>query len=171
MTSIPVHEPDILLKHLRKDILLDTGPLLLLLVGKYNSSLLPAFKRLSGRTEQEFMKLQAFLSKFRKIVVTPHVLAEMSNLAKSLGENTFSSFLERCVEDLKKFGETFIDKDEIIKRDEFKHFGITDTGIIIAGEKNYEHCVVMVQEEYLRRKCDNQGLCIINFWDVITGEE
>ena len=61
-----------------KSLLLDTGPLLLYLVGFYNTKYLSNI----NYNSQDHALLVDFL-KYREIVVTPQVLAEVSNLANN----------------------------------------------------------------------------------------
>ena len=78
-----------------------------------------------------------FLSKFRKIIVTPHVLAEVSNLINTrVHKSDFADFIEKIIEILSDFKEVYVQKDEIISREELKKVGITDTGILLACERD-----------------------------------
>lgn len=113
-----------------KFVLLDTGPLLLYLVGSYNNQYLSKIDYKS----QDYVLLVDFL-KSREIVVTPQVLAEVSNLAnKRLKEANFSSFFINSINILIKSREDYIEKDKIIKKSkEVADFGITDTSLIEAS--------------------------------------
>ena len=81
--------------------------------------------------------LVEFLKNFKKIFVTPQVLAEASNLAKSrLKEERFSGFINYSIGLLLYMGEVYIEKNEIFKRTELPKFGMTDTSLIGATERN-----------------------------------
>ena len=74
------------LKIKKKPIITDTGPLLLLLIGAYDKNTIKGFKRLSMYDSVDFDLLLEFVAK-RKVMVTPQVLAEVSNFAKELKNN------------------------------------------------------------------------------------
>ncbi len=115
-----------------KEIVIDTGPLLLYLIGFYSIRDLRRF----NYDKKDFILLVAFLKKFKKILVTPQVLAEASNLAKSrLKEEKFSGFINSSIAPLSGLGEEYIEKNEILKRTELPKFGITDTSLIGITER------------------------------------
>lgn len=110
-----------------REIAIDTGPLLLYLVGSYDKGYLPKF----SYNEPEYVLLLKFLGSFRKVFVTPQVLAEASNLAKRrLKEEHYSAFISYSIVILSGLWEEYIAKDEILKMSELPRFGITDTSLI-----------------------------------------
>lgn len=116
-----------------KEIIIDTGPLLLYLIGFYG---IIDFRRFNY-DKKDFILLVEFLKNFKKIFVTPQVLAEVSNLAKSrLKEERFSGFINSSIAPLLDLGEEYIEKNEILKRVELPKFGMTDTSLIGATERN-----------------------------------
>lgn len=77
-----------------KEIIVDTGPLLLYLIGFYGINDLRRF----NYDKKDFILLVEFLKNFKKIFVTPQVLAEASNLAKSrLKEERFTGFINYSI--------------------------------------------------------------------------
>ena len=116
-----------------KEIVIDTGPLLLYLIGFYGISDLRRF----NYDKKDFILLVEFLKNFKKIFVTPQVLAEASNLAKKrLKEERFPGFINSSIAPLLGLGEEYIAKNEILKRTELSKFGITDTSLIGVTERN-----------------------------------
>ncbi|MDE2038127.1 MAG: hypothetical protein KGI69_02835 [Patescibacteria group bacterium] len=65
-------------------IIIDTQVLLLLLIGDYDQSLIGNCNIISGFDQEDYAKLKNILGLFngRKLVITPHILAELSNLSK-----------------------------------------------------------------------------------------
>ncbi len=117
-----------------REVTIDTGPLLLYLVGSYDKGYLPKF----SYNELEYALLLRFLGSFRKVFVTPQVLAEASNLAKRrLKEEYYSGFISYSIVLLSSLWEEYIAKDEILKMSELPRFGITDSSLIgmIARDK------------------------------------
>ncbi|MEA1994394.1 MAG: hypothetical protein U9N35_08420 [Euryarchaeota archaeon] len=116
-----------------REIVTDTGPLLLYLTGFYNPSDLHQF----NYNEDEFILFVEFLKNFKKIFTTPQVLAETSNLAKSrLKEERFSEFINFAIKPLLNLEEEYIEKNKILKKKELPIFGITDTSLIETVRRN-----------------------------------
>jgi hypothetical protein len=68
-----------------RHLVMDTIPLMLLLVGTYDRSYLPKFKRLKsyGYKEEDYEVLRKFLLSTKSITVTPGVLAEAANFLEN----------------------------------------------------------------------------------------
>lgn len=116
-------------------IFIDTGPLLLLLVGTFDKKLIGKSKRIKDYKPIDFDLLAQFLAR-RRIIVTPGVLAEVTNLAKTIKHFNFEKFVKANIKGLKKVGECHISKDIILESDVFSRLGYTDTSILIAAKEN-----------------------------------
>ena len=117
-----------------KSVILDTGPLLLYLIGFFHVKYLEKF----DYNTRELILLNEFLKNFPEIMVTPQVLAEMSDLVKSrLKQSLFSAFIQTSFMRLFNLGEEYITKNEIMKNEQcLPMFGITDTSLLSAARKN-----------------------------------
>jgi hypothetical protein len=111
-------------------VLLDANLLLLLVVGTFERARIATFKRLSVFASEDFDLLRAIVEKFRRLVVTPNVLTEVSNLAGGLPSNV----LEAC---FRTFGNTIVAAEEVTiasasvaSLQEFRRFGLTDATIV-----------------------------------------
>jgi hypothetical protein len=113
------------LSRVRKAVLIDTSPLLLLLVGAYDETLIGRFKRVRNYKQVDFDLLVQFLAG-RKVCVTPGVLAEMSNLAMELKQSEFGRLVDHNLQELKQMDEHYIPKDTILITKELKKAGVTD---------------------------------------------
>ena len=92
-----------------KRVILDTGPLLLYLVGFFQTKYLKDF----SYDTQQLVLLNEFLKNFSEVLVTPQVLAEMSDLVKSrLKQAKFSSFIQFSFMRLNNLGEELSAKNE-----------------------------------------------------------
>lgn len=60
--------------------LVDTGLLILLVVGNEDRALIPRFRRLSGYTDQDYDILHNLIRRAGQVLVTPNTLTEVSNL-------------------------------------------------------------------------------------------
>lgn len=103
------------LKTRKKPIITDTSPLLLLLIGSYDKSTIKGFKRLSKYDSDDFDLLFQFVAT-RKVIITPQVLAEVSNFAKELKNNpdTFSEIIGKNKALLEKVCEKYIPKNDMV---------------------------------------------------------
>ena len=141
-----------------KFLLLDTGPLLLYLVGSYNTKYLSII----NYNSQDHALLVDFL-KYREIVFTPQVLAEVSNLAnKRLKETNFSNFVLNSINILMNAREDYIEKDKILKRtNEVPKFGITDTSLIEASARDSSR-LLLTSDEKLFYYCSGKDIPAIH---------
>lgn len=135
-------------------IVIDTSPLLLLLMGLYDKNAINNFKRLSEYDSDDYDLLYQFVAK-RKIIVTPQVLSEVSNFADQL-KNRFSEFIEENRPNLEKIDEKYITKAEILTSPEVVKFGFTDTSIILAAKEN--NALVLTDDFPLCNICKRNGL-------------
>jgi rRNA-processing protein FCF1 len=141
-----------------KFLLLDTGPILLYLVGFYNTKYLSKI----NYNSQDHALLVDFL-KSREIVITPQVLAEVSNLANNrLKEANFSNFLTNSINILMNAHEDYIEKDKILKRaNEVAKFGITDTSLIEASSSDSSR-LLLTSDEKLFYYCTGNDIPAIH---------
>jgi hypothetical protein len=95
-----------------KRIVLDTGPLLLYLIGLFSQNDLNQV----GYDRQQFSLLFQFLSG-KEVYVTPQVLAEASDLAENeFKSEKFSRFISHSISPLLSIKEEYIEKDLILKK-------------------------------------------------------
>ena len=145
------------LKTRKKPIITDTSPLLLLLIGSYDKNAIKGFKRLSEYDSDDFDLLLQFVAT-RKVIVTPQILAEVSNFAKMLKDNpdTFSEIIGKNKELLEKVCEKYIPKNDILSSQELVKFGFTDVSIIVAAKEN--DALVLSDDFLLLGICKKNGL-------------
>jgi len=101
--------------------------------------------------------------KSREIVVTPQVLAEVSNLANNrLKEANISNFLTNSINILMNAHEDYIEKDKILKRaNEVAKFGITDTSLIEASSSDSSR-LLLTSDEKLFYYCSGNDIPAIH---------
>ena len=139
-----------------KEIVIDTGPLLLCLIGFYSINDLKWF----NYDKKDFILLVEYLKNFKKIFITPQVLAEASNLAKSrLKKEKFSAFINSSIDPLLGLGEEYIEKNEILKRTELPKFGITDTSLISVIDRDK---LLLTDDGPLFYYCDGKNVPVIH---------
>ncbi len=116
-----------------KPVFLDTSPLLFLLVGTYDREAIATFKRTRRYDANTYDVLIQFLAA-RRAIVTPGVLAEVSNLAMELKDGGFQKIVEMNVSSLKELGETYVAKDVILASPVLARMGVTDVSILVAAK-------------------------------------
>lgn len=114
-----------------RELILDSNLLVLLVVGVQDRSLISKHKRTRQYTEDDFDLLLEFLANFDRIVVTPNILTECSNL---LAQDASASGALR--QGLKSFIESPTLRErvrasiDVVKVSEFPRLGLTDAGIL-----------------------------------------
>ena len=143
------------LNRANRPLFIDSSPLLLLLVGTYNKSMIKKFKRVKCYNTIDFDILVQFLVR-RRVFVTPGVLAEVSNMAMELKGDGFRKLIETNIDTLKRIGECYITKDIILEAPELKKIGITDTSILIAAKENNGE--ILTADHPLFSRCKTIGI-------------
>lgn len=139
-----------------KNLLLDTGPLVLLLVGSYNNEKIASLTVGSKKFETEDFKLLLSFLKGFDLFITPHILAEASNIiGKYIRKNEFEKVISMNKKFLKEgVLEIYIKKDEILDNEIALKIGITDTSIILASTNK----IVLTIDEPLLGICKKNGI-------------
>jgi hypothetical protein len=139
-----------------KKLLLDTNLLLPYFIG--------CFYRIHGQApkhdefalkEEEFLLLAMIIEHFKKagkILTTPHLLTEVSNLSrKALGQNriAFLIFIRHLIQDLdEKFDAGKIGAQRLSRQDCFPRFGLADAAIM---GLSYDSLVVLTNDQQMVR--------------------
>ncbi|MCC7206221.1 MAG: hypothetical protein IT323_02880 [Anaerolineae bacterium] len=145
----------------RTGVLVDANLLILYVVGRTDARQIERFGRTHTFTGEDYALLARFLKRFAKMVVTPHVLTEVSNM---IGEPE-DLFRKRCfqvVADLVgRFIEVYVPSAEIVQADEFRVFGLSDAAIaLIARRESY---LVLTSDLPLWHFLSNTGVAALNF--------
>lgn len=91
-------------------IILDTNILVLFLIGNYNPLLIGEYELLQNSNKKysvaDFELLKKIVSYFKKLVITPHIIAELSNLSITRKNNLYGDkfiyYLRTVIEFLKR---------------------------------------------------------------------
>lgn len=111
-------------------ILLDANLLVLLIVGRTNRNLILKHKRTKTFEEADYDLLVGILSRYDTIVVTPHILAEASNLVSQIGEPAYSSIRPTFSDLVQNQEEIYLESREGVKHPAFVRLGLTDASIL-----------------------------------------
>lgn len=121
-------------KYASSGVLLDTNLFVLYLIGNYDREYVPDFKRTCMYTSEEFDWLNAYVSKFSCVIITPHIFAETWNLIEKLRQDKLLQFLKSAIPQVAILSEEYIDKDLIVQSPGFDYIGVTDMSVILAAK-------------------------------------
>lgn len=111
-------------------ILLDANLLVLLVIGLTNRDLVLKHKRTKTFEQVDFDLLVKILSNYDAIVVTPHILTEVSNLISQIGEPALSRVRSTFSTLVEEQQEVFCASKDSVKHPAFIRLGLTDASIL-----------------------------------------
>ncbi len=140
-------------------VMLDTNLLLLYFIGLFDEKRITTFKRTKKFLLEDFRKVAAIVAFFERIITTPHVLAEVSNLAGQLPEPVDRNFVEFMKGGLLLLDEKYVISSEAMTT--FSKLGLTDAGIIhLLESKQY---FVFTDDFPLANYFATKGVDALNF--------
>ncbi len=147
--------------HKNKFVVIDTNLLLVYLLGCIDPQLITKFKRTNSRyCVEDFQILDELIRKFKKIITTPNILTEVSNLGGQLNDNIKKKFFELLSMFIQKTTEEYVQSSEISKDNLFIKFGITDRGLLKLAKEKY---LIITDDYKLSSYCIKEGFSSINF--------
>jgi hypothetical protein len=161
-------EEQLFARHAGKNILLDANLLLIFLAGIVDLHLFGRFKRVEKYTEEDFDLLEKIMRHFTVLLTTPHILAEVGNLANSLPADIKPCWYQVLVDLLLSedrvpgVKEHWTPAVQLARTPEFSRFGIADSAVKdLAGE------ALIVTDDYrLSNSLNSQGIPCLNFRDL-----
>ena len=141
-------------------IVVDTNILLLYFIGALDRDLIPKFKRTRQFTVEDHTILIRILDFFDKVVTTPNILTEVSNLSGQLGEPVRSEYFRKFSSDITLLEEEYVASQDVADRQEFVRFGLTDAGLIHLTRGKY---LVLTDDFRLSQYLQSAGVDVINF--------
>lgn len=123
------HTLQLLQRHRSAGIILDTNILLLHFVGLLDPQLIPRFKRTDIFTVEDFHVLRTLLAFTPKIITTPNIMTEVSNLLGQLTGRQRDRCFAIFVKGIGLLEETYLTSASLAVMGEFQRFGITDAGM------------------------------------------
>lgn len=118
------------------NLLIDAGPLSLILIGLYDSNKLDSFRVGSKKFDKEDFKVVLQFLQSPNLFITPQILAEANNIVEnSIGKEKFKELMESNMLFLKdRLIEVYIIKNKILENDLVLKFGITDISIFLSSK-------------------------------------
>lgn len=144
-----------------RGVIVDSNLLLLLIVGSYDINLIRKsnINKLSQYSELDYQLLGRLISIFPVVVVTPHILTEVSNLANDLPEQTRMAIFETFPAWLETLKEKCIAGLKVVSQAEFRFLGVTDTALATLSEKY----LILTSDARFIAKLNDSGKEGLNF--------
>ncbi|WP_180539889.1 hypothetical protein [Nevskia soli] len=150
-------------KHKGRGVLVDSNLLVLFLVGSVNRKRVQVFKRTRDFSLDEFDVLKALISHFGlPVIVTPHVLSQVSDLADLDGPD-FGSIRIALKELVENSHEHYDPAKLLISNPVFDRLGLADAGIAVAASLGK---VILTVDLNLHIALEKLGIESINFRHV-----
>ena len=148
-------------RYRNRGILIDSNLLVLLLIGAYDSTLVPRFRRTSSFRVEGYVLLNNLSTEFSRIVVTPNTLTEVSNLIGERGgllpDRFFTQFSATIAE---LFKESYTRSSAAAKQSCFARLGLADSVIATLKPNKY---LVLTDDLDLYLELARRQLDVINF--------
>lgn len=146
-------------------IILDTKVLKLYLIGLYDRKSIT--KRCEDFNEENFNILFSFIEeKCKKIIITPHLLAETSNFLEK-PRNNYEIVMENVLENIQavKMREIFYSMNKLIKNNKecLCKFGFADASMFNILEKSREHTMLITTDNDFLNYCYNKNIKVMYF--------
>jgi rRNA-processing protein FCF1 len=147
-------------KYRKSGVLVDTNLLILFFVGSFQRAQITQFKLTCTFTEDDYDLLCQFLGKFEKVITTPNVLTEVSNLAGQLGSHLKPDFFSVFAQGIKVLEEFHQPSAEIAATPAFIKFGLTDAVIANLAEGKY---LVITEDHRVTGYLQSRNIDVLNF--------
>lgn len=150
-------------KYRNKGLLIDSNLLLLYIVGSYSGGQVEKFKRTRKCSSDDFDVISQIVNYFSRVITTPNILTEVSNLSGQLPEQPINMKVDYFQEFAIKIcglDENYEPSREICKTNYFKKFGLTDSGIISLSKSKY---LVLTDDFPLVGMLEKLSIDVINF--------
>jgi rRNA-processing protein FCF1 len=152
---------ELLARYRKTGVLVDTNLLLLYFVGAFDPDRIPRFKRTDKYTADDYELLVRFLAFFERVVTTPHILTEVSNLAGELRDYVKDSVFARLVAGISLLlDEQQVAAVELARYQSFPRFGLTDTAVLHHARGRL---LVLSDDFRLSQYLQHEGVDAINF--------
>jgi hypothetical protein len=152
--------PELVIRYRNKGILVDTNLFVIFLVGTYDRRQLANCRATKAFRIADFDVLSTFLNKFARLVTTPHILTEVSNLAGKMPESQHGGFRKFFARVIEAVTEEPLAALAISRDENFPLLGITDTAIGLVSPGKY---LVLTDELNLYGSLGKRGIDVVNF--------
>lgn len=127
---------ELAVRHRETGVVVDAGLLVLWIAGSVDRSLIARHKRLATYNLEHYDALCFIMSRFSRLLTTPHVLTEASNLARQTSQPARDQLLEALAQvvaaagECRKVWEKHTPAQVLCQRPDYVVLGIADTALI-----------------------------------------
>lgn len=157
-------------RHRHSGVLLDANLLILLLIGQLDHRYVARFHKTKSYSVADYRVLLQFLGQFERIIVTPHILAEASNLAGRMpGDRRYNCFQILAALLRNVMAPLVIDEQHrparlLTGEPAFNRLGLTDAGILHRAA--HRHYLVLTDDAPLGEALSERGIDFITLADL-----
>ena len=141
-------------------VVYDTNILLLYFCGLHDQRLVTSFGRLSKFTNGDFQILCQAAVLFRRLVTTPHILSEVSNLLDDVDGKLKEAAYATFAKQLTVVDEVYLRATDIAQADCFGKLGLADSGIRMLSARRF---LVLTEDFPLLSRLQSLGMDALNF--------
>lgn len=156
----------------RKGVLIDTEPLYLLIVGKYDLDNNTNFLGHLNFGISDFEALRRFLNSLTScpFFITPHIFTKFIHLLWNniKDKDHFLKIIDTFMLHFSFIDEKYINKDEIMRFAQFKnkHYDLSNTSLILTAEKHHHNSIITCDPK-LAGICQKRGnLLVVNYQEI-----
>ena len=108
----------------------------------------------------------------KKIVITPHILAETGNLAKRdfKHDADFSDFIKRANDIITRMDELFVKKEDIIQEPAVAKFGYTDISLI-GAQRQSVYSFILSEDDAFVSLCRCRDIPAVTLEELVNTKE
>ena len=150
----------------QKSLFIDTNLLLVLIVGALGPEQIERFKRTKAYTREDYALLLAFVGGFKRMLTTPNVLTEVSNLLDWLYEPLRRKAQVALGVLTAQFEEKYVASSEAATDPSFPLLGLSDVSILRSVGKDV---TVLTDDLPLYLRLSAAGIDAINFNHLRSG--
>lgn len=140
----------------RMGLLIDANLLLLYVVGLLDPNQIGS-KRTEKYLPEDFDTLAAIIGRFERVITTPHILAEVSNLGGQFGGQLHERFFEALTKAISALDEQYVVTNDAMQG--YRRLGVTDAGIIHIAQKY----LILTDDFPLSQYLQTRGVNVLNF--------
>jgi len=154
-------------RHRKKGVLVDANLLLLFFVGLFDRTQIQRFKRTRQNYTPEDHDVLVRLLRFfdDKLLTTPNILTEVSNLSGQFGEPIRSNYFKAFSRGISLLQEHYVESSRSAEAEHFVLMGLTDTAILSLASAGH---LVLTDDFPLAQRLQKAGADVINFNHVRT---
>jgi len=154
-------------RYKRVGVLFDANLLLLYWIAKFAPEQVSRFKRTSAFTEEDVGRVVRLYERCSRVVATPNVVTEVSNLAGQLTDATKRAVFEAVRHCILVCSETYVASSVASAHADFPRLGLTDCSILSLPPGS---CLVITKDLQLYLSLQRAGIDSINYNHLRSGD-